>query len=105
MRFVVTGVFADAQIGIDEVKLFDCHIEVYLGNSRVRVNFDTPYVKGLPITTTINRTKRNGDHVEEHIRPTYEDAFTLEYKQLYAAIVHGKPHKTTPADCEHAMNG
>lgn len=43
-------------------------------------------------------TKPNGDHSEETLRPTYEDAFTLEYRGLYAAIVDGKPVKTGPLD-------
>jgi hypothetical protein len=29
---------------------------------------------------------------------SYEDAYTLEYKQLYDAIVHGVEYKTTPPD-------
>lgn len=57
-----------------------------------------PFVKGLPITATIQSRRENGDFVEETIRPTYEDAFMLEYKQLYAAVVEGKPVKTTPTD-------
>lgn len=57
-----------------------------------------PYVKGLPITATVLSTKPNGDFSEEVIRPTYEDAFTLEYKQLYSAIVDGAAVKTTPED-------
>lgn len=57
-----------------------------------------PYVKGLPITATILSTKENGDFSEETLRPTYEDAFTLEYKQLYGAVVDDSPVKTTPED-------
>lgn len=66
---------------------------------RARANF-RPFVKGLPITATILSSKPNGDHCEEIIRPTYEDAFMLEYRALYDAVVHRKPVKTTPEDGE-----
>lgn len=55
-------------------------------------------MKGLPITATLQTRRENGDFVEETIRPTYEDAFMLEYRHLYAAVAEGKPVKTTPAD-------
>lgn len=45
-----------------------------------------PYIKALPITTTILSRKPNGDHSEEVLRPTYEDAYTLEYRALYDAL-------------------
>lgn len=46
--------------------------------------------------------RANGDFVEETVRPTYEDAFMLEYRHLHAAVVDGAPVKTTPADGEPA---
>jgi hypothetical protein len=45
-------------------------------------------------------SKPNGDHSTETIRPTYEDAYTLEYRELYDAIVHGAEVKTGPMDGE-----
>jgi hypothetical protein len=52
----------------------------------------------LPITTTIQSTKANGDYSEEVIRPTYEDAYTLEYKAWYRNLTEGEPIKTTAED-------
>ncbi|CAK9787084.1 NAD(P)-binding protein [Cutaneotrichosporon oleaginosum] len=98
--FEYDGFVAYYEVGIDDVRVFDAHIEAYLHDRRAKVTYDTPYVKGLPITATVQYT-RNGDHVEETIRPTYEDAFTLEYKALYDAITTGKHVKTNPEDaCE-----
>lgn len=45
-------------------------------------------------------TSPNGDYSEQVLRPTFEDAFTLEYKALHDAIVNGTPVKTSPLDCE-----
>jgi hypothetical protein len=64
------------------------------------LNHPGPYIKGLPITTTVVSRKPNGDHWEELIRPTYEDAYTLEYKALYDAIVYGGPVKNAPMDAK-----
>lgn len=96
------GFVAYYEVGIDNVRVFDAHIEAYLLDRRVKVTYDTPYVKGLPITATVQYT-RNGDHVEETIRPTYEDAFTLEYRALYDAIVKGTPVKTSPEDAREDL--
>lgn len=44
------------------------------------------------------RSDENGDHVEEVVRPTYEDAFTAEYRALHAAITEGAEVKTSALD-------
>lgn len=44
------------------------------------------------------KTLSNGDFSEESIRPTYVDAYTLEYEDLYGCIVHGNKVKTSPTD-------
>lgn len=58
----------------------------------------SPYVKGLPVTYSVLRSNQNGDHVEEAIRPTYEDPFTNEYRVLHAAITSAAEVKTNPLD-------
>ncbi len=63
----------------------------------IRVNYDTPYVKGLPVTMTISENA-NGVYKEStHVR-TYEDPYTLEMKELYQVVVNGKEVKTTAKD-------
>jgi hypothetical protein len=63
----------------------------------------SPYIKGLPITATVVERKPNGDHSEELIRPTYEDAYTLEYKALYDAIVNGAEVRNGPLDAKQDL--
>jgi hypothetical protein len=63
----------------------------------VRVQYDTPYVKGLPTTMHI-RENVDGVYKETMVRRSYEDAYTLEMKELYEMVAHGKPVKTTPSD-------
>lgn len=106
-------------MAIDEVAIFDAHIEVYINDSRVKIQYDTsvltsfifyfsstdivsrPYVKGLPIKLTIQRQLPNGDFSEQVIRPTYVDPYTLELDLIYDAVVNGKDYKTTPLDAKN----
>ncbi|WVQ93800.1 hypothetical protein IAU59_000878 [Kwoniella sp. CBS 9459] len=99
--FQYKGFKAHYEMGIDEVAFFDAHIEVYTNDSRVKIQYDTPYVKGLPIKLTVQKQLPNGDYSEQVIRPTYVDPYTLELPILYDAIVKGTEYKTTPADAKN----
>ncbi|WWD22402.1 hypothetical protein CI109_106893 [Kwoniella shandongensis] len=89
------------EMAIDEVAVFDAHIEVYTNDSRVKIQYDTPYVKGLPIKLTIQKQLPSGDFSEQVIRPTYVDPYTLELPLIYDAIVNGTEYKTTPLDAKN----
>ncbi|XAO26486.1 hypothetical protein I312_105323 [Cryptococcus bacillisporus CA1280] len=99
--FQYKGFNAYYEMAIDEVAIFDAHIEVYTNDSRVKIQYDTPYVKGLPIKLTIQRQLPNGDFSEQAIRPTYVDLYTLELDLIYDAVVNGKDYKTTPLDAKN----
>ncbi|KAJ6051233.1 hypothetical protein N7499_010596 [Penicillium canescens] len=86
--------------GIDEVPRFDASIEVFGKQKTVKVCFDSPYVKGLPTTMYIREKLEDGSFRESMTRKTYEDAYTLEMKELYEFVVNGKPAKTTSEDAK-----
>ncbi len=88
--------------GIHEVPVFDAHIEVYSMNKIVRVVYDTPYVKGLPVTMVV-RENSDGAYKETTIRKTYEDPYTQEMKELYEMVAHGKAPKTTAKDAKEDL--
>ncbi|WVQ91264.1 hypothetical protein IAS59_005062 [Cryptococcus gattii] len=52
----------------------------------------------LPITATILSRHPNGDFSQETIRPTYEDYYTLQFKEMYRCLVDGGAIKTTVLD-------
>lgn len=88
--------------GSNDVPVFDCHIEVYTPDKIVRVNYDTPFIKGLPITMTV-REKVPGPTGEAYfqcreVRSTYEDTYTLEHKDWYNSIVTGGIPKCNLSD-------
>jgi predicted dehydrogenase len=88
--------------GIDNVPRFDAHIEIYGQNKTIRVDYDTPYVKGLPTTMHISENV-DGALRETTLRTTYEDPYTREMKELYAMIVDGASIKTTAEDARQDL--
>ncbi|KAM5344154.1 hypothetical protein ACJ41O_012691 [Fusarium nematophilum] len=83
--------------GIDNIPRFDAHLEIYSADKTVKVNYDTPYVKGLPVTMHITENA-DGAYRESTIRKSYEDPYTLEMKTLWEMVAEGKPVKTTVED-------
>lgn len=97
--FQYPGFTVQYESGIHNVPLFDAHIEVYSKDKQVKVNWDTPFVKGLPVTVTVREDADGSGALKETvIRKTYEDPYTLELRELYALAAEGKPAKTTVED-------
>ncbi|XXH01801.1 hypothetical protein Hte_008162 [Hypoxylon texense] len=84
--------------GLNNIPEFDAHIEVYSPDKIVRVEFDSPYVKGLPTVMIVKEKVGDGGFQERKIRKTYEDAYTLEMKEFYRCVVDGVTPKTSAAD-------
>ncbi|KAF2457697.1 hypothetical protein BDY21DRAFT_385463 [Lineolata rhizophorae] len=108
--FQFDGFAVTYESGINDVPVFDAHIEVYSPTKIVRVDYDTPYVKGLPITMTA-REKVDGrpgagsnGYQERVVRRTYEDAYTLEMLELYDCITKGATPKTTAYDAKNDID-
>jgi len=85
--------------GVINVPQFDAHLEVYSADKIVRVEYDTPYVRALPVTLHITEgNAEEGVLRQTSIRKTYEDPYTLELKKFWEFVAEGKPAKTTPKD-------
>lgn len=87
--------------GIHDVPVFDAHIEVYGKDKIVRVDYDTPYVRGLPVTMTVQEKVEGakGDGFRKSVtRKTYEDGYTAEILELYRCVVSGEAPKTGAVD-------
>lgn len=66
------------------------HIEVCSQEKIVRVNYESPYVKGLPVNLTIRERIGDAGLQERAIRKTYEDPYMLEMLELYDYVVGNK---------------
>ncbi|PWN98896.1 hypothetical protein FA09DRAFT_325203 [Tilletiopsis washingtonensis] len=86
--------------GSGEQRLFDAFIEVFTRDRVLKIQYDTPYVKGLPITLSVREADADvaGSYQERLVRPTYADAYTAEFEALAQAIVEGKELKSGPQD-------
>lgn len=89
--------------GVDQVARFDASIEIFGDTKTVKVNIDTPFVKGLPTTMVVKDSLPDGSYRESTIRRTYEDPFTLELTEVYDWVTSGKTPKTTPVDARQDL--
>jgi predicted dehydrogenase len=92
------GFVCQFETGIDNIPRFDAHLEVY-GEQRVlRVQYDTPYVRNLPIRLHIVEANGQGGAIERTELPAWGDAFVAEWRAFYTNVVERRAPKTPPAD-------
>lgn len=92
--------------GIHNVGIFDASVEVITDDRVIRIDYDTPYVKGLPITISVKENDKGaagagagGSYSERIIRPTYLDAYSSQFALVANALRGTGPElKTTPKD-------
>ena len=85
------------ETGIDKIARFDACIEVFGTTSTVRVNYDTPYVRNLPITLTVTEATDNNT-VSTKQSATWGDPFVVEWQAFYENVTQHQPPKSAPAD-------
>jgi hypothetical protein len=95
--FQYSGFNVVYESGIDNIPRFDAHIEVISQDKSVKIQYDTPYVKGLPTNIYISEND-NGVYKETNLRVTYEDSYTQEMMELYEWYTAEKDLKTTVSD-------
>lgn len=90
------------ETGIDLIPRFDACLEVYSSKQVIRVDYDTPYVRNLPIRLVITCAGESGVTQQvEH--PGWGDAFVVEWEAFYDNIVHQRLPKTSPEDFRHDL--
>ena len=90
------------EMGTDQQRRFDAHIAIYGAETAMTVTYDTPYIRHLPTTLTIQRTDGDAYH-EERIRPTFTDPYTRELEHVHAVVTGRATPKTTPEDSLHDL--
>jgi virulence factor len=91
------------QAVIDRIGLFDAMIEVRSDKKRVRIVYDTPYIRSLP--TRLEIAERGEDGVKQRILgPYYSDAFASELKMFHRHVMEGTKPKTNLADFRKDLN-
>jgi predicted dehydrogenase len=96
--------------GVNQIPIFDACIEIFSRDKSVRVQYDSPYVKGLPTTLIIREkvegvTGSNSSGFQERVvRRTYEDNYTIEFGAFYDCVVSGTAPKTTITDARNDVD-
>lgn len=91
------GFNATFEMGVDQVRRFDAHLEVYGETRQIRVQYDTPYIRHLPTTLQIRETAGEA-YTERVIRPTFTDPYTHELAHFHAVATGTAAPKTPPED-------
>jgi predicted dehydrogenase len=86
------------ETGIDGIPRFDAHLEVYGSQKVVRIQYDTPYIRNLPIRLFVTEDNGHGGVTTVDSNPAWGDPFVAEWKAFYENITENKSPKTGPAD-------
>ena len=86
------------ETGIDDIARFDGHLEVYGADRVIRVDYDTPYVRNLPVRLRVTAAHGRDGVSEQTIQPDWGDPFVAEWRAFHDNVVQGRAAKTSPAD-------
>ena len=84
--------------GGDRIPRYDTYLQVYGVDRVIRVDYDTPYVRNLPITLTVTASSGGVDITQTISQPGWGDAFTEEWRAFHHSVTSGAPVKTSPQD-------
>jgi predicted dehydrogenase len=86
------------ETGIDAIPRFNAYLEVYGQQKVLRVKYDTPYVRNLPIRLHVTEANGRGGVIEHEHHPVWGDPFVTEWRAFYTNVIEQRTPKTTPAD-------
>jgi predicted dehydrogenase len=86
------------ETGIDNIPRFDAHLEVFGEHKTLRVQYDTPYVRNLPIRVFTTESNGQGGVTTSDARPAWGDPFVAEWKAFYDNVTKNRLPKSGPED-------
>lgn len=95
--FGYEGFNAVFEMGVDQQRRFDAHLEVFGESTQIRVQYDTPYIRHLPTTLIVSETL-DETYTERVIRPTFKDPYTFELEHFHDVVCGKVSPKTPPED-------
>jgi predicted dehydrogenase len=98
------GYVCQFETGVDEIPRFDAHIEVFGARHKLRIQYDTPYVRNLPITLTVLETNDRGGTVERTIQPEWGDPFVAEWRAFHEHVTERTQPAMNAADFRHDLD-
>ncbi len=86
------------ETGIDSIPRFDGHLEVYGEERVVRVEYDTPYLRNMPIRLRVTAANGGGGVEERALQPDWGDPFVAEWRAFHENVRERRKPKTSPGD-------
>jgi predicted dehydrogenase len=86
------------ETGVDDIPRYDTHIEVYGARRVLRVEYDTPYVRNLPVRLLVLEANGRGGMVEQRILPAWGDPFEAEWRAFHTNVAERREPLSSPAD-------
>jgi myo-inositol 2-dehydrogenase/D-chiro-inositol 1-dehydrogenase len=82
---------------IDDNARFEAGFDVYSRDKMLRLRYDTPYIRNLPMVVELHESSKNDSKRVTH-GPFYKDSFENELETFHAVITRGVPNKTSLSD-------
>jgi predicted dehydrogenase len=86
------------ETGINAIPCFDSHLEVYSAKRIIKVQYNTPFVRNLPVELTLSELSPEGGVMKSVSHPAWGDPFVAEWQAFYSNVMEGLTPKTDPAD-------
>jgi predicted dehydrogenase len=86
------------ETGVDTIPRFDAHLEVFGDKKIFRVQYDTPYVRNLPIRVLTTEANGQGGVSTIDSHPAWGDPFVAEWKAFYQNVTGNLSPKSGPDD-------
>jgi predicted dehydrogenase len=84
--------------GVDDIPRFEGYLEVFGADRVIKVVYDTPYVRNLPIRLSVTSALGTTGVSDETILPAWGDPFVAEWEAFYDSVQTGTLPKTGPED-------
>jgi predicted dehydrogenase len=86
------------ETGYDEIPRFDAHVEVYGAERVLRVQYDTPYVRNLPVRLSVLEANGRGGVVERTVQPDWGDPFEAEWVAFHDCVTRRARPRASAAE-------
>jgi predicted dehydrogenase len=91
------------ETGIDHIPRFDAHIEVFGSTRALRVDYDTPYVRNLPVRLSVLDANGRGGVVERRVHPEWGDPFVHEWLAFHDHVMERSQPGASADDFRHDL--
>jgi predicted dehydrogenase len=92
------------ETGVDEIPRFDAHIEVFGARRKLRIQYDTPYVRNLPIRLTVLEADGRNGVAERTVLPEWGDPFVAEWLAFAESVAERSQPSASAADFRHDLD-